>query len=214
MNVLAEIFMDYGDKWEAAWQEHVKHWSPPATGSGFDKYTSPAELNANTGVVDEHFMTNNLRETQETFEDTNIFTGCLYWRTQLDTMGAWARLKPDANWKVLSDEDILERYSDDGSFYNGDYEKHYDHTYWRCSIIRSQDDGLVVRIEPSWGLDTAWNEKNLPRFLTNYPVSSIRYFNTPYTSDQFLPGAFRRFIELRDDMLPEHWKTSTTEEAA
>jgi hypothetical protein len=36
-----EIFLDYGDEWEAAWQEHVKNWEPVA---GADDYLSAADL--------------------------------------------------------------------------------------------------------------------------------------------------------------------------
>jgi hypothetical protein len=51
-----------------------------------------------------------------------------------------------------------------------------------------------------------WETNKLPRFLTKYPRSSIRIFPKPLHSDQFLKGAFRHHIPLRDDMVPEAWK--------
>ena len=37
-----EIFLDYGDDWEAAWQKHVKEWRPV---EGADTYVSAFEMN-------------------------------------------------------------------------------------------------------------------------------------------------------------------------
>ena len=37
-----EIFLDYGDEWEAAWQEHVTQWKPEP---GSDDYLSACEMN-------------------------------------------------------------------------------------------------------------------------------------------------------------------------
>ena len=37
-----EIFLDYGDEWEAAWQQHVKEWKPV---EGADTYVSAFEMN-------------------------------------------------------------------------------------------------------------------------------------------------------------------------
>eukprot|EP00980_Cylindrotheca_fusiformis_P008203 scaffold1736_cov127-Cylindrotheca_fusiformis.AAC.17 len=37
-----EIFLDYGDEWEAAWQRHISNWKPEA---GSEDYISAAEMN-------------------------------------------------------------------------------------------------------------------------------------------------------------------------
>merc|ERR1711957_966555 len=57
----------------------------------------------------------------------------------------------------------------------------------------------IVRIHPS---------ETIPEtILINYPVTkSVTFRMRPYTSDQFLPGTFRQFIGINDDMFPESWK--------
>ena len=37
-----EIFWDYGDEWEAAWQKHVQEWKPV---EGAETYISAFEMN-------------------------------------------------------------------------------------------------------------------------------------------------------------------------
>lgn len=96
--------------------------------------------------------------------------------------------------------------------YNPDERGYYDaHDYlnddlenanlWQCDLLkRIGDTHYEVRIiRAREGLDDV--------FLTMYPWQSITFRMKRYTSDQFLPGAFRHFIEINDDMFPEQWKT-------
>jgi hypothetical protein len=43
-----EIFMDYGDEWEQAWQYHLAHWEPPRE---VDWYRPSSELNQDPDLV-------------------------------------------------------------------------------------------------------------------------------------------------------------------
>jgi hypothetical protein len=45
-----EIFLDYGDAWEVAWQHHVQTWQPPLR-----QYTSASEWNANMARIRTEF---------------------------------------------------------------------------------------------------------------------------------------------------------------
>jgi SET domain len=42
-----EIFMDYGDEWEDAWQQHVRNWKPVEDA---ERYVNSYALNSNTSV--------------------------------------------------------------------------------------------------------------------------------------------------------------------
>mmetsp|Transcript_600 Transcript_600/g.758 ORF Transcript_600/g.758 Transcript_600/m.758 type:complete len:152 (+) Transcript_600:1166-1621(+) len=44
--------------------------------------------------------------------------------------------------------------------------------------------------------------------ISDFPKRSIRLVLKPYTSDIHIKGAFRHFMEIDDDIFPEHWKTS------
>ena len=46
-----EVYIDYGDRWQEAWEEHVENWRPPAEDSRFFSYTSVTEMNNNRPKV-------------------------------------------------------------------------------------------------------------------------------------------------------------------
>lgn len=196
-----EVFIDYGREWEDAWDKHVANWKPPVSDS-FKSYVSPTELNEKGGPLEMLVS----EELSLTVEHPNLFTGCIFWESKFDKNPPhW-----DSDWEDLDDNTILKRYStDDGAKYVRDYEDAHDGAYWPCSVIWSENDSgstYTVRILASEHGSKSWHKNKGPRFVTNYPRESIRYFNKPFKSDQHLSGAFRHHIEIRDDMIPEQWK--------
>jgi hypothetical protein len=208
-----EVYMDYGEAWEDAWENHVANYKPPpplmtADGKTEEPFVTAKEANEKEGPL-ELLVSNNLREIPG---HPYLFTGCQYktgsdFVTNKDNDGTWDQ--PNSKWKKLSDARILKLYADDGSFYEGGYSYHGDRTYWPCSILRKEanDDSYVVRIHQHKRHDQQkWDENDLPKLLTNYPRESIHYFVKPYASDQNLPGVFRHAIGIRDEIFPTQWK--------
>ena len=201
-----EVYMDYGEAWEDAWEKHVANWKPPSPlisldGKSEELFVTAKEANENEGPLD-LLVSRYLREIPR---HPYLFTGCRYYTTKWDKDVAW---DTPYEWEELSDEEILKSYADDGSIYKGVYSKHGDKTYWPCSIFRKEEnDSYVVRIHQHRRFDRQkWDENNLPRLLTNYPRESIQYFVKPYASDQHLPGVFRHPIGIRDEIFPAQWK--------
>ena len=196
-----EVFIDYGVEWEEAWEEHVDDWEPP--GQEDEVFVTAKEANEQEGPL-ELLVTGDLR--RKVIDHPHLFTGCRYWTTRLDRYRIWN--KRNLGWVNWDDEDILDKFADDGSQYQGDYSSHGDETYWPCTVIRQEEnETYTVRIhQANFAEETKWHKNNLPRFLTNYPRQSIHYFVHPYESDQHLPGAFRHPIGIRDDIFPEQWK--------
>lgn len=198
-----EVHIDYGRGWEEAWDKHVATWKPPDDDL-FEAYVSPTEMNARMGPL-EKLVSGDLRKIAK---HSNLFTGCIFWMSGFDDEDERWESK-DPNWESLDNQTILERYSSsDGSSYFGDYEEQFDGSYWPCAVVGSEDGSTyTVRILQSLlHSETKWHEQDLPRFITNFPRESIRYFNKPYTSDLHLLNAFRHPIEIRDDIFPEQWK--------
>lgn len=137
-----------------------------------------------------------------------VFTGCIYWPTKEDDADEYSEKNVD--WTKMSDEDILQTYSDSGKRFRGNYTTHQDGAYWPCAVLMPENethDTYVVRIYQSPFFDSIlWNENDVPRLLTGYPRSSIHYFREPFQQDQMLPNVFRHFIEIPDDIFPEQWK--------
>lgn len=133
----------------------------------------------------------------------------------MDGYEEWVHLA-DADVDAMSDEELLETFSDDGAMFVGTYSGHSEGTYWPCHVLleeEKQDDDseltYTVRIEQRDfdGIKPQpWDKYHLPRYLTNYPRTSIHYFAKPYESDQHLFHTFRHYIGIRDEIFPSQWK--------
>lgn len=126
----------------------------------------------------------------------------------------------DDLWQELSDEAILWSLSEDGSQFTAENSPRrisFGGSYWPCSVVRENKDGSYnVRVFPkppkSRVPPPLWFEEGLPRFLTNYPRESIRYFTRPDRSDMHLASAFRHHIDIPDEMFPPQWKDRMQDE--
>jgi hypothetical protein len=147
-------------------------------------------------------VTGDLRKTTN---HSYLFTGCQYWPSDQDEHDVYQQ---DEEWESWDDNRILKTYSDNGNSTSySDYSRHYDHSFWPCSIIEKTSKAYTVRIHQSQFEDEQpWSQNNVPRILVEYPREAIHYFVKPRMSDQYLKGAFRHSIGIPDSMFPEHWK--------
>ena len=119
-----EVFMDYGEAWEKAWLAHVKAWQPP---EGND-YKSVKELNNDPRALDQ-FVSHDLRTETE---HPSLFTACAFHPTDLDDDPVWESPEGTFDIEKMTDTELLERFSDDGSEYVQDYLTHGDGEYRLC----------------------------------------------------------------------------------
>lgn len=201
-----EIFFDYGEEWEEAWAQHAKEWTPPPALDGF---LTAKEANDGDKPILDNFLSGDLRNI---VVNNHLFTGCQYWLDEEADTHEFYKDTSIGDWRKLSDDQILERFSDDGRDYSKgvSYSTHESWSYWPCTVVRQEDDGdglYTVRIHqtPFEG-DADWHQNQLPRILTGYHREGIHYFVKPGRSDQHLPGVFRQSIGIRDDMIPDDWK--------
>ncbi|KAL7564516.1 hypothetical protein ACA910_017675 [Epithemia clementina (nom. ined.)] len=207
-----EVFIDYGEAWEEAWEKHMQGWTPPPR--IVPNWISAKEANAQKGPILQE-LTAGLGKIVDTVDHPYLMTGCVYWTKDWDSHAVFR--KPNPNWQNNQTYlEVLNTYSDDGSAYkykdSKGYAGHNDGLHWPCTVLWQQNprqDTYVVRIHPAPSVDPSslpWARNGLPRLLKNYPRESIRYFVKPYASDQHLPGAFRQPIGLRDGVLPDQWR--------
>lgn len=204
---LLQIFLDYGIEWEEAWTNHVENWKPPAKEGDFGSYIPTKILNAEF-AADRNEKLLTMEEEKENPYPESVTMACIYW--EKDWEGDWTELMPQYNidnWKDFSDEDILKVFGQSGSEFSAEELNNFAE-FWPCKIFKKNDDGktAVVRIfQAPRSSGTSWSQKGAPRFLTDYPLSSIKFLQRPYKSDQFLPDAFRHHIGVPDDFYPEKW---------
>lgn len=222
-----EVFLDYGIEWERAWADHVARWTPPprptpvsasSSSARSGPWVSAQAANADPGgTVLESLVSGDIRRT---VQHPYLFTGCVYWPTEWDGHSVFQQVPP-SGWEALSDQELLQSYSDQGDFYlyrdPRKYQHHADHTHWPCTVLRQDGpESYLVRIHPppwvpaiqggSRSAVLAWRDNGLPRLLRKYPRDSIHYFVRPYASDQHLAQSFRHEMRIPDDMFPPQWK--------
>jgi len=175
-----EIFIDYGINWEKAWDRHVKNWKPPTDST----YVPLADVTKRIRSFDN-------------FPDNLELSCCL---------GKLTQEKYDDEENSDDQSKSMEDTELDGK------------TGFSCTRDELLDPTKLSPceiVEYSHGISSD-GKSNLPtvrifyekrRFLVkNYRRESITITMKKYSSDQHLPGAFRHFIEIDDDIFPEHWK--------
>ena len=178
-----ELFMDYGDEWEQAWLEHVQTWPAEYAQSN---YISPRDWNrVNRQAV--------LRTQEEQVQNPY-----------------------PANFHLYCHPEILD--SEESSI----VESSVAESLWKfvtvgypCQIVerRKRDDGQylykVEYIMDATVHDTRSDvdEEDDEWYLSNWIVrEAMRFEDVPYTTDQFLPRAFRHPVGIPDKIFPHAWR--------
>jgi len=168
-----ELFLDYGDAWEKAWQEHVERWRPQPDAH---KYVSAYQLNNSTDRLRTVFeqMANPYPDNVD-LQCKGIFFKVIDWPLFLKT----------------------------GTVNETDYHG----SKWQpCEVLRSEEINGTLRYTAAYTVydDNGKVEKHDK--LTDAPREAFRFIDRPYTSDMFLPNAFRHPILVPDNMWPEYWE--------
>eukprot|EP00551_Chaetoceros_affinis_P012291 CAMPEP_0203668890 /NCGR_PEP_ID=MMETSP0090-20130426/5404_1 /ASSEMBLY_ACC=CAM_ASM_001088 /TAXON_ID=426623 /ORGANISM="Chaetoceros affinis, Strain CCMP159" /LENGTH=726 /DNA_ID=CAMNT_0050533445 /DNA_START=123 /DNA_END=2303 /DNA_ORIENTATION=+ len=208
-----EVFIDYGISWEKAWDEHVQKWEPPVYHIGKEeKWTSAAKLNEELLPLK---LAPNLSADHVSLDSRNVlFTGCYYYE---DDEGFFESFDEDegSSWEGQPMDEVITNY---GRTYGHKYPVHENRVYsdgsfWPCVVFRNEispgtgEESYTVRIIQSHVHETTiWEQKSLPRIISNYSRRSIRHFYLPYQSDLHSPLAFRHHIELPEELLPVIWR--------
>lgn len=191
-----EVFLDYGERWDAAWIKHVEEWKPTLHSNQFDNIE---ELNAQEIV-------RTIEERKVKPYGTNVDTLCLLdvLKFVVDSKDAdvnsyaWERyrmedndyMKPQTPHNTRSCE-VRERYE------NGMDEDQ-----------EENDRGLGFLYEVSvfvFSVESGRKEvsiKGVPRY-------AIEFINHVYESNQFIENAFRHEIGIPDEIFPKKWMNSS-----
>lgn len=169
-----ELFLDYGDLWEDAWQQHLRNW---------ETQDSWPETYLNARAWNQLYGTAPLRNLNEAFYDpypTNLLIRCHKELLEED----WSSTK---EWDLTEYGfpcEIWDRITDDGGNF-----------FYNVRIATEQED--------RWDYDFDGPELyDIP----GVPRHAIRFFDSPYSSDIQLKGAFRHEIGLPDELLPDAWR--------
>lgn len=174
-----EILLDYGDEWEAAWKAHVARWQPVADAA---THVSAAQLDADE--------TRRLRTVFEEIDD----------ETHPDNV----ELQCDAAFLTGANECAKE-------YKAGTLETYLwqaDEAWWPCAVLRYRmDDSTGDYLYTVHLFERDNTEKIINSHLVkDVPRAGFHFVDKPYTSDVFLPNAFRHDIRIPDAIFPRAWR--------
>lgn len=181
-----ELFLDYGQAWEDAWNHHVQNWSPPEDGNS---YRSAYTLNHSP---DYHILMTELEAQSKPYPsnlELRCHGGLLYnrhWRyKKLTWEGTPLGQDPEYGHPCFISHRRELASSGDGD----------DPVEYVYSVIIS-----VVVDQVSGEVEEAVKH--------NVPRNALRWFDRPHTTDIHLRQAFRHEIGLPKEMLPLAWKAA------
>jgi len=111
-------------------------------------------------------------------------------------------LQPEGEWKEHYAAGTLEEYLAEE-----------DTTWWPCEILRYKTDPTTGDVLYTMHMFEPDGEKDQKSILVeDVPRAIFHFRDRPYTSDTFLPTAFRHDIRIPDELFPRAWRNLVNDE--
>ena len=205
-----EIFLDYGEEWEEAWNKHVSEWSSPC---GYFSGTSCFESSM---LVDRMMNADKFNSLYHDWSEHH-YSSCQVASATLNKMvteGKAVVLTKEVpkSFDAAMDTRIKQQYegitAEDPGFKlpaNGNYRP--------CKILANRPgvrefDVLVYLGDPghfAGKLPQAKGGKVLLK-VEKLSADNLRFVSKPLKADMFYPKAFRHEIIMPDESFPELWR--------
>ena len=180
-----EVFIDYGNEWSEAWDEHVANWEKEQKLGNIPSVWPIRSLDLNEEYKDKPF------EIEASYPD-NIKLMC------------FLMVKKPENEAPVNDAGEKVRVWTDG----GAKPSIRGENLFECKLHeRNESDG-------QWSYTIAWtNDKNKTTWVKNVPHEAIVFVDKAETSDQHFAHGFRHYIGIPDDAFPQGpWRNIGDEE--
>jgi hypothetical protein len=179
-----EIYLDYGEEWEQAWQEHLVKWQQHVKDHRDDlaNYTSARQLNAD--------------KRSRLYTEFDQIESPKYPRN--------VEIKCE---KSFLDNDDWEEFAENNTI--DDYLRSHRDELLPCEIMRVERiDGQLRYTVVMKEADPDDDSLLINHLEEHLPRQAIRFVDKPYTSDIFLTNAFRHDIRIPDEMFPQAWRNA------
>jgi hypothetical protein len=177
-----EILIDYGTRWEQAWNDYVKSWKPDAS---YKDYSPAWKLNDYTVPV---------RTKDEQLSNPypkHVTMACYVGPLDGDQPGTLVNGHLEYKWTFVKDL--------------------YDTTInaFPCEILERTGENVdtadsILPVAERYRV-RVWRLEQFPWTVTHVPRRAIEFFDDKYMSDLHLRNAFRHEMDLPDHMLPLAW---------
>lgn len=179
-----ELFLDYGDIWEEAWNRHVSNWRQD---SSAQNYLGARHWNDAMG-------SSPIRTFEEAFYDP--YPDNVHIRCHVDILDDDYEPSTKLDWAPAGEYgyecEVTERKIDEKG-----------KEVYSVRVLTEAIDRWHTDFEGPELFD-----------LENIPREAIRFFDVPFTSDLYLEGSFRHFIGLPEQLMPKQWKNIPKEAAS
>jgi len=184
-----EIFLDYGDDWQKAWDAHVETWNQKVKRGDLPNPWPTRALDMNQEYKTKQYPTASELEQLGQYPDT-VRQVC-FLVVQAIKGGKDENTK---QWGISKKGNVI----DDDNIFD-------------CSIQERFGPFEDEQPSPIGGLPynytVTWTDKEDQVVqVLNVPHSAIVFIDQPNTSDQFVKEAFRHYIAIPDDVFPQVWK--------
>jgi uncharacterized short protein YbdD (DUF466 family) len=181
-----ELFMDYGDNFEHAWQRHAAKYRP-VTGNA-ETYVEAMSLNIKH--PDDPFRTEKEQELDPYPDYLQIRAHGLLEKIKdiKDGMYFWG----------IKDYGLPARVLERFLVNNGNHTAHYYTLEIGIISLQARRDRYTRDREAN----VTWVRRE------NVPRGAVAFFDKPGQTDLQLPNAFRFVIGIPDDIFPEQWKNA------
>jgi hypothetical protein len=183
-----ELFLDYGEEFEEALTSHMQSWQPPPTAATRD-YTSAERFN-------QHVAISPLRTEAE--QKHQPYPLNLEIRCHPRLVGTTMRFQLDLH---------------EDEFHWPTREHGYPCRVMDRINVSSADTATqtsLYTVELKIPQDDVGRKQSAPTFTyvqkREVDRRAISFFNKPYTTDLFLPSAFRKEIGIPDHLFPPLWR--------
>jgi hypothetical protein len=179
-----ELFLDYGDLWEEAWQQHVRKWEEAEDHAW--NYVDGRTWNRIFGFA-------LIRTKDEAYYDPyppNLQIRC---HTKLTKFNGYLR-EFDEAWDLAEYGfpcEIWDRIIDE-----------HGNQFYNIRLMTERTDRWMYGFKDSELLDYA-----------GVPRHAIRFFDLPYSTDFHLENAFRHEIVLPDELMQDAWRNVPKQES-
>eukprot|EP00978_Attheya_sp_CCMP212_P040573 scaffold222682_cov45-Attheya_sp.AAC.1 len=200
-----EVYIDYGDAWEQAWERHVQEWRSP-----LEAYISARDLNVeNPPIIVKTIPEERLLGPYP----KNVYLGCFYdFSTAKDEhSGEQTRQMFDdfVNASAISDlevevwDTLAYTWIETPRTYSIRQNLH------ECQVLvrdeRKRNASTTSSAQHLYKVLVIHVNGNDERLVKLVPRESIVFLDRPYTSEEHLPNAFRHEIGIPDEIFPTSW---------
>jgi hypothetical protein len=177
-----EVYIDYGDSWQMAWDAHVQHWKPPPRA---DHYRPAVELNADDQLI---------LPTRAEGQYPGVHVLC---------RKAYMRLQGHRRMAEEDDEEEEDEIDED------DVDSIAHTVYCRPSRRFAKDDDYLYTAELYQYVDRPDHQQCyevLTGVLFAVPRDAFLFADMAYARDIHQPWSFRHPMGIPDEIMPELWK--------